>query len=94
MDERSIKTYTEAVASLIVYIQEQIDKSPEKRISMAFSDIEREMGPVFEGMHHTCLQCALRYTLFDQGIVVEPGGIGYMAFRYKKIRSEKFKGFF
>ncbi len=94
MNERNIKTYTEAVASLIVSIQEQIDKSPEKRISIAFDDIEIEMGPAFEGMHHTCIQCALRYTLFEQGIVVEPGGTGYMVFRYKKMKGEKFKGFF
>ena len=45
MNERNIKTYTEAVASLIISIQEQIDKSPEKRISIAFDDIEIEMGP-------------------------------------------------
>lgn len=93
MNERNIKTYTEAVASLIVSVQEQIDRSPEKKISIAFDDIEREMGPAFEGIHKTCLQCALRYTMFEQGIVVESGGKGHMTFRYKKIKEEEFKGF-
>ena len=92
MNERKIKTYTEVVASLIVSVQEQIDKSPEKKILISFDDIKREMGPAFEDMHDTCLQCALRYTMFDQGIVVEHGKIGYLTFRYKKIDEEFKKG--
>lgn len=89
-----IKTYAEAVASLIVSVQEQIDRSPEKKISINFDDIKREMGPAFEDMHDTCIQCALRYSMFSQGIVVETGKMGYMIFRHKKIKEEKFKGFF
>ena len=90
MNERNIKTYTEAIAPLIVSVQEQIDKSPEKKISISFDDIKREMGPAFEDMHDTCIQCALRYTMFDQGIVIENGEMGYLTFRYK-IMDEEFK---
>lgn len=61
---------------------------------MMFDDIKREMGPAFEDIHDTCIQYALRYSMFGQGIVVESGKMGYLTFRYKKIKDERFKGFF
>ncbi len=72
MNEK-IKKYSETIAPIIVFIQENLNKSLEKKILIRINDIKREMGLPFEDMPDMGIYWALKYTIFNQGIIVEFG---------------------
>lgn len=66
--------YAQAVAHLIPWLTEQIEKSPDGKIRIRIKDIAKEMGSEFEKKGNTAMYWGLKFVLFHNGIVVNMGG--------------------
>lgn len=65
--------YAVAIQKHIPWITEQITKTKDKRIICKNEDIRKEMGGEFVKKNDTSVYWALKYILFQEGIVVESG---------------------
>lgn len=67
--------------SLLQWIQQQIDASPDKTIRMKFTDVKKALGPEFENKRYFVIWEGLKRALLHYGIDVRSG-------RYKKDESQ------
>ncbi len=63
--------YIKAIAPQLDWIEEEIEKSKEGSIRMRVADIAKEMGKEFTTKHETSVYWGLKYSLFQDGIVVD-----------------------
>lgn len=63
--------YRAAVATMLPWFKEQIDKHGTIRVKT--SDVAREMGREFESKHPTSITWALKFVLFNEGLFVTTG---------------------
>lgn len=67
------KKYGMAVEKIIPWIREEIEKSKDSVVRVRNSDIRKEMGGEFVNKNETSIYWGLKFTLFQEGIVVETG---------------------
>jgi len=65
--------YAIAIQPSIGWIKEEIAKSPEGSIRVKTKDIAREMKGEFVNKNVSSIYWALKYCLFNEGVVVESG---------------------
>lgn len=65
--------YAQAIAKDVAWLKEQIAMSPDKKIRMKVRDIADVMGPDFVRKSDTAIYWALKFVLFHEGMVVDPG---------------------
>lgn len=65
--------YAVAIQKSIPWIKEQISNAKEGTIRVKAADIGKEMGGEFAKKSETSLYWALKYTLFQEGIIVDTG---------------------
>lgn len=65
--------YVRAIDKHTPWIKEEIAKSKDGIIRIKNIDIRREMGKEFENKNETSVYWALKFVLFNEGIVVETG---------------------
>lgn len=65
--------YAAAIQKNIPWIKEEIGKSKDGMIRIKNEDIRKEMGGEFVKKNETSVYWALKYILFQEGIVVETG---------------------
>lgn len=63
--------YALALAPILDDLKEEIKKN--KTIRVMVADIAREMGKEYVGLNPTSLHWGIKYSLFEEGIVVETG---------------------
>lgn len=63
--------YRTAVATMLPWFKEQIDKHGTIRVKV--SDVAREMGREFEAKHPTSITWALKFVMFNEGMIVTTG---------------------
>ena len=63
--------YARAVAGLIPWLEENINKSPDQRVIIKISDMTKELGPEYEKKSDSAIYWALKFVLFHNGIFVD-----------------------
>lgn len=67
------KKYGMAIEKIVPWIREEIEKSKDSIVRVRNSDIRKEMGGEFVNKNETSIYWGLKFTLFQEGIVVETG---------------------
>jgi len=65
--------YAIAVKKHIPWIEDEIEKAKDHMIRIKTDDMKKELGKGFEKLNATSVYWGLKYTLFQDGIVVENG---------------------
>ena len=63
--------YMKAIAPHLDWIEGEITTSKDNTIRMKVKDIAKEMGKEFASKHETSIYWGLKYSLFQEGIVVD-----------------------
>lgn len=63
--------YIKAIAPQLDWIEQEIEHSKDGTIRMKVADIAKEMGKDFTTKHETSIYWGLKYSLFQDGIVVD-----------------------
>lgn len=72
-DGKRYGKYAAATEKLTTFLQENINNSKDGTIRIKIKDIVKEIGPDFVGKSPTSVMWGLKFTLWDNGIVVTQG---------------------
>lgn len=65
--------YSDILGKHVEWIIENIENSKDGNIRIRANDLIKEMGPNFVGRHYTSIFTGLRYSLFNEGIIIDVG---------------------
>lgn len=71
LNDTMITTEDGEYVSLLQWIQQQIDISPDKTIRMKYADVKKVLGPEFENKTYYVVWEGLRHALLSYGIDVK-----------------------
>ncbi len=70
---KKYKNYRLAIEKILPFLKESLEKSKNGVIRIKIKDIAKEMGDKFENKNSTSLMWGLKFTLFNEGIMVKSG---------------------
>lgn len=70
---KKYKNYRLAIENILPFLKESLEQSKNNTIRIRLNDIAKEMGDKFKNKHSTSLMWGLKFTLFNEGIMVRSG---------------------
>lgn len=70
---KKYENYRLAIENIVPFLKENLEKSKNGIIRIKTNDIVKEMGDKFEHKHSTSIMWGLKFTLFNEGIMVRSG---------------------